>query len=156
MGLHQCLGKVCSLRGLVPLFWWVDLDLLSLKGSAVSSAVFWGVRGLGMALGSLSASGQCCVTILLQGLAWGIWHCSLLTFGWGLVLVLSWQRLGELSLINVSWGQEFSGGPPSWTWVSHLGASGLTPYCSTKTTQATQQRRERERKTEKIYSQKRI
>ena len=47
----------------------MDLDLLSLKGSAVSSAVFWGVRGLGMALGSLSASGQCCVTILLQGLA---------------------------------------------------------------------------------------
>lgn len=43
---------------------------LSLKGSAVSSAVFWGVCGLVMALGSLSASGQCCVTVLLQGLAW--------------------------------------------------------------------------------------
>jgi len=62
--------------------------------------------------------------------------------------------LGELSLINVSWGQELSSGPPSWTWVSHLGASGLTPNCSTKTTQATQQRRERERKTEKIIERK--
>ena len=38
--------------------------------------------------------------------------------------------------VNIPWGQEFSGGPKSWTQVPHLGGLGLTPYCRTKTSQA--------------------
>lgn len=42
----------------MPVFWWRELDLVSLKISATSSSVFWSVCGLVMALGSLSAKGQ--------------------------------------------------------------------------------------------------
>ena len=45
--------------GLVPLLWWMEL-----KGSAVSSSVCSGVYGLDMALGSPSANGQGCVSVL--------------------------------------------------------------------------------------------
>ena len=48
------------------LFWLTDMDLLSLKGSTVSSSRFWDVYGLDMALGSLSASVQCYVSVLLK------------------------------------------------------------------------------------------
>ena len=30
---------------LVPVFWWMGMDLISLKGSSISSRVFWGVWG---------------------------------------------------------------------------------------------------------------
>ena len=33
--------------GFVPVFWWMDVDLVSLKGSAMSSSVFWNIYGLG-------------------------------------------------------------------------------------------------------------
>ena len=46
------------------------------------------------------------------------------------------------SLINVPWIWEFSGGPKSWTRVSHLGSSGPAPYGSTKTSQVTQHRKQ--------------
>ena len=46
-GLDQCLMKVSWLGGFVPVLWWVKLDLVSLKGSALSSSVFWSVYGLG-------------------------------------------------------------------------------------------------------------
>ena len=36
--------------------------------------------------------------------------------------------MGELSLINIPWSQEFSGGPKFWTWVSHLKYLGPTIY----------------------------
>ena len=65
-------------------------------------------------------------TCFAEELAWGIWHWSLLTSGWGLVLVLKWRPLGELLLINVPWDQEFSTGSKIWTWVFHLWGSGLT------------------------------
>ena len=47
----------------------MELDLVSLKGSTVSSSVFWGIYELGMFQGSLSANGQVCVPTLLN-----IWH----------------------------------------------------------------------------------
>ena len=58
----QCFVKVSFLGGLMPVFWWMELDLVSLRGTAESSSVFWGVYGLGIALGSLSANGQGCVS----------------------------------------------------------------------------------------------
>ena len=45
--------------GLVPLLWWMEL-----KGSTVSSSVCSGVYGFDMALGSPSANGQGCVSVL--------------------------------------------------------------------------------------------
>ena len=44
----------------------MEHDLVSLKGSAMSSSVFWVIYGLGMALGSLSANEQSCVPVLLK------------------------------------------------------------------------------------------
>ena len=41
----------------MPMLWMV-LDLISLKGNAMSRSAFWGVYGLGMTLSSLSANGQ--------------------------------------------------------------------------------------------------
>lgn len=37
---------------LLPVFWWIELALVSLKGSVVSSSVFQGAYGFGVALGS--------------------------------------------------------------------------------------------------------
>ena len=62
-------NEVSLIGGLVSVFWWMELDLVSLKGSAVSSSVFWGVYELGMFGGSLSATGQVCALTLLK-----IWH----------------------------------------------------------------------------------
>ena len=53
----MCLLKVSWWRELVSVFWWVKLNLVSLKGSAVPSGVFWDVCRLGMALDYLSANG---------------------------------------------------------------------------------------------------
>ena len=61
--------KVSWLEGLVPVSWWMELDLVFLEGSAVSSSVFWGVYELGMFGGRLSTTGQVCAPILLK-----IWH----------------------------------------------------------------------------------
>ena len=38
----------------------------TLKGSLASSGVFWGIYGLGMVLGSLSANRHCCVPVLFR------------------------------------------------------------------------------------------
>ena len=46
MGLGQCLVKVSWLGGLMPVFWWMDLDLVSLKVIVLYSNVFWGSMGL--------------------------------------------------------------------------------------------------------------
>ena len=43
----------------MPLLWWMEL-----KGSAVSSSVCSGVYGFDMALGSPSANGKGCVSVL--------------------------------------------------------------------------------------------
>ena len=66
VGLDQCHMQVSWLGGLVPIFLWLEWDLVSLKGSAISSSVFWGVYGFSMALSSLSTNGQDCVSILLM------------------------------------------------------------------------------------------
>ena len=66
IGLRQCLVNVSWLGGLVPIFWWIKLDFISLKDSAMSSSVFCSVYELGMASGSLSASVQSCAPILLR------------------------------------------------------------------------------------------
>ena len=50
----------------MPVFLLVELCFVFLKGSAISSSVFWGFSGLVMALGSLSDNGQMCVPILLK------------------------------------------------------------------------------------------
>ena len=41
----------------MPVFWWMRLDLVFLVGRSTSGGVFWGVCGLIMILGSLSANG---------------------------------------------------------------------------------------------------
>ena len=49
----------------MPVFWWMRLDLVFLVGPSMSGGVFWGVCGLIMILGSLSANGWGCVPVLL-------------------------------------------------------------------------------------------
>ena len=65
------IGSVASigfLMGeLVPVFWWVGLDLVPLVGRAASGGVFWDVCELSMTLGSLSANGWGCVFLV-------VWH----------------------------------------------------------------------------------
>ena len=88
--------------------------------------VCWGVYELRMTLGSLSAMG------------WAVFlSCSL--FGMGLPaleLAGRWVELGlsvetEISgralTDDITWGREVSGGPVSWTQLSHLGGSSPTP-----------------------------
>ena len=53
----------------MPVFWWVGLDLVFLVGRSMSGGVFWGVCGLIMILGSLSANRWGCVPVLLV-----VWH----------------------------------------------------------------------------------
>ena len=53
----------------MPLFWWMSLDLVFLVGTSTSGGVFWGVCGLIMIFGSLSAKGWGCVPVLLV-----FWH----------------------------------------------------------------------------------
>ena len=53
----------------MPVFWWMRLDLVFLVGTSTSGGVFWGVCGLIMILGSLSANGRGCVPVLIV-----VWH----------------------------------------------------------------------------------
>ena len=57
----------------MPVFWSMRLDLFFLVARAESGGVFWGVCGLSVILGSLSANGWACVPVLLV-----VWHgvCS--------------------------------------------------------------------------------
>ena len=61
-GLDQGLKKASCLGGLVPVFWGLGLDPVSLKDSTPSTSVFGGVYGLNMPVDSLSANGQAGVT----------------------------------------------------------------------------------------------
>ena len=56
-------------RVLVPVFWWMRLDLVFLVGMTPTSGVFWGVCELIMILCRLSANGWGCVPVLLV-----VWH----------------------------------------------------------------------------------
>lgn len=125
VGSDKCLMKFSWLARVMPTFFWMQLDLFSPKGNALSSSLFFSFYSHGMALaafllmaGLYSSFDEC--------LAWGIWHWSVLAFGWVLVFVLSWKPSWDHSLINAPYGQEFSGGPKSWTQVSLLRSSGLT------------------------------
>ena len=42
VGFDQGLVKISWFGGCVPVSWWVELDLISLKGSAVSNSMSWG------------------------------------------------------------------------------------------------------------------
>ena len=53
----------------MPVFLWMRLDLVFLVGTSTSGGVFWGVCGLIMILGSLSANGWGYVPVLLV-----VWH----------------------------------------------------------------------------------
>ena len=53
----------------MPVLWWLGLDLVFLVGRAAFGYVFWGVCELSMILGSLSANGCGCVSVLLV-----VWH----------------------------------------------------------------------------------
>ena len=55
VGLDQCLMMASWFGRLALVSWWVELDLVSLKGSATSSDMFWGVCRSVIALASLSA-----------------------------------------------------------------------------------------------------
>ena len=53
----------------MPVLWWMKLDLVSLVDGTTPVGVFWGVCGLIMILGSLSANAWGCVPVLLV-----VWH----------------------------------------------------------------------------------
>ena len=70
----------------MPVFWWIRLDLVFLVGRSMSGRVFWGVCGLIMILGSLSANGWGCVSVLLV-----VWHRLSCTVAcWSLSEAGSW------------------------------------------------------------------
>ena len=64
VGLVTCQGFL--VRKLVPVFWWVELDLFSLECNEVSSSEFWGVYWFGVILGSLYFNTQGYVPALLE------------------------------------------------------------------------------------------
>ena len=49
----------------MPVFWWMRLDLVFPVDRSTSCGGFWGVCGLIMISGSLSANGSGCVPVLL-------------------------------------------------------------------------------------------
>ena len=53
----------------MPVFWWMRLDIVFLVGCTASGGAFWGVCDLIMILGSHSANGWGCVSVLLV-----VWH----------------------------------------------------------------------------------
>ena len=71
----------------MPVFWWMSLDLVLLVGRSMSAGVFWGVFGLIMILGNLSANGWGCVPVLLV-----VWHrVSSIVACWSLSRAGSWH-----------------------------------------------------------------
>ena len=70
----------------MPVIWWMRLDLVFLVGTSTSGGVFWGVCGLILILGSLSANGWGCVPVLLV-----VWHMVSSTVAcWSLSEAGSW------------------------------------------------------------------
>ena len=55
--------KVSSFVTFVPIFWWMELDLVFLNDSVMSRSVFWGMYGFVMALDSLPANMHDCVLL---------------------------------------------------------------------------------------------
>ena len=132
----------CVLVSWILSVWWAGLRLVVCFGVSVNLIWFQAVSLLMVGVVLLSCS----------LFAWGFQHWSLLAVGWSWVLVLRWRSLGELSLIDIMWGWDVSGGLISWTQLSHLRGSCLKPGQSTKILLATQLRikgRKKERKIDK-------
>ena len=92
-------------------FWEMRLDLVFLVGRTVSSSVFWGVCELIMILGSFSASGWGCGSVLL---VFGMGCPALELAGRRVELGLSVEmEISGRVLTDISWGQVVSGGPMS-------------------------------------------
>ena len=93
--LDQCLVQVSWLGGCMPMLWMV-LDLISLKGNAMSRSAFWGVYGLGLTLSSLSANRQ---IALLFCQRFGMRHPALehgdsyVELGLAVMMEISWRAL---------------------------------------------------------------
>ena len=47
-------------------FWWVEMDLLSLENNEVPISEFWGVCGFGMTLDSLCFNAHIWVPVMLE------------------------------------------------------------------------------------------
>ena len=52
----------------MSVFWWVELDFISLECNEVSSNELWDVSGFVVTLGSLYIEAQGCVPVLLENL----------------------------------------------------------------------------------------
>ena len=74
---------------------------------------------------------------------------------WSWVILLTWGRLGELTVINIPLGQEFSGGLAAWTQHSQNGGSVLKPGWGRKTLQAACHGK-KEKKIEEVRKEKRV
>ena len=96
----------------VPVFWWMELDLVSLEVSAVSSSVFWGICGFSVDLGRLPVDVQSCAPVLLKD-RYGASQTGPHWLLGGARSVLSWGPSGGLLSINVPCDEEFSEGPKS-------------------------------------------
>ena len=68
VGLDEWLVKASWLGKLVLVFWWEELDFLSLECNEVSSSEFSDVYGFGVTLGSLYIETQGYVPVLLENL----------------------------------------------------------------------------------------
>jgi len=117
VGWDQCLVKVSWLEGLVPVSWWMELDLVFLEGSAVSSSVFWGVCDFTYILPFLSGLHSFCwssavglMGVLLYVICWfslaafNICSCvqfSLVWFICVLVFLLGFILYGTLGFLNL-------------------------------------------------------
>lgn len=66
VGLDQCLVNLSWLWGLVPVFYWIEVGLVTLKGNAMSCSMFWSAYEFYMTLYSLSANVQHCAPVLLK------------------------------------------------------------------------------------------
>ena len=70
--MDQSRIKVFWLGALVPVFWWMELDFVSLKDSSMPSRFFFffffGGGRFSISLSSLSANVQSCVLVLLFGI----------------------------------------------------------------------------------------
>lgn len=76
-----------------------------------------------------------CVPILIVVWLEVFQHWSFQAVQWSWVFRLRWRLLGELMLINIPWGWQFSGSPMARTQCSLHGSSGLTLTQGTKSPQ---------------------
>ena len=66
VGLGEWLVKVSWLAELASVFWWVELDLFSLKCNGVSISEFWGIYGFAVTSGSLYFNAEGYVPAMLE------------------------------------------------------------------------------------------